>query len=31
MPLACTGGQQYKLQGRAVAVLRIRAQQEEAP
>jgi glycogen operon protein len=31
MPLACTGGQQYELQGRAMAVLRIRAQQEEAP
>ena len=30
MPLAGTGGQQYKLQGRAMAVLRIRAQQEEA-
>jgi glycogen operon protein len=31
MPLACTGGQQYKLQGRAMAVLRIIAPQEEAP
>ena len=31
MPLACTGGQQYKLQGRAMTVLRIIAQQEEAP
>jgi isoamylase len=31
MLLACTGGQQYKLQGRAMAVLRIIAQEEEAP
>jgi hypothetical protein len=31
MPLECTGGQQYKLQGRAMAVLRTKAQQEEAP
>ena len=31
MPLTCAGGQQYQLQGRAMAVLRIRAQQEEAP
>ena len=31
IPLTCTGGQQYTLQGRAMAVLRIRAQQEEAP
>ena len=31
VPLTCTGGQQYTLQGRAMAVLRIRAQQEEAP
>ena len=31
MPLACTGGQQYKLRGRAMAVLRTMAQQEEAP
>jgi len=30
-PLVCTGGQQYELQGRAMAVLRIRAQPEEAP
>jgi glycogen operon protein len=29
--LTCTDGQQYTLQGRAMAVLRIRAQQEEAP
>jgi glycogen operon protein len=31
LPLTCTGGQQYELQGRATAVLRIKAQQEEAP
>jgi hypothetical protein len=31
MPLACTGGQQYKLQGRALAVLRSMVQQEAAP
>ncbi len=31
MPLAGTGEQQYKLQGRAMAVLRVRTQQEEAP
>ena len=31
LPLACTGGQQYKLQGRAMAVLRVRTQPEEAP
>jgi glycogen operon protein len=31
MPLADTGEQQYELQGRAMAVLRIRAQREEAP
>jgi glycogen operon protein len=31
MPLACTSGQQYKLPGRAMTVLRIVAQQEEAP
>jgi isoamylase len=30
-PLTCTGGQQYQLQGRAMAVLRIKVQQEEAP
>jgi glycogen operon protein len=30
MPLAGTGGQQYKLQGRAMAVLRVRTQPEEA-
>jgi glycogen operon protein len=30
-PLTCTGGQQYELQGRAMAVLRIRTQPEEAP
>jgi isoamylase len=31
MPLMCTDGQQYQLQGRAMAVLRIRTQQEAAP
>src|SRR6266571_5083215 len=31
LPLACTGGQQYKQQGRAMAVLRVRTQPEEAP
>jgi isoamylase len=31
MPLICTDGQQYQLQGRAMAVLRIRTQQEAAP
>jgi len=31
MPLAGTDEQQYELQGRAMAVLRIKAQQEEAP
>jgi isoamylase len=31
IPLTCTDGQQYTLHGRAMAVLRIRAQQEEAP
>ena len=30
-PLMCTGGQQYELQGRAMAVLRTRTQPEEAP
>jgi glycogen operon protein len=30
-PLTCAGGQQYQLQGRSMAVLRIRPQQEEAP
>jgi isoamylase len=31
MPLTCAGGQQYQLQGRAMAVLRIKVQQEEVP
>jgi glycogen operon protein len=31
MPLEYTGGQQYELQGRATAVLRIKAQPAEAP
>jgi glycogen operon protein len=31
IPLTCTSGQQYTLQGRAMTVLRIKAQQEEAP
>jgi len=31
IPLSCTGGQQYELQGRAMTVLRSKAQQEEAP
>jgi glycogen operon protein len=31
MPLVCTGGQQYELQGRSMAVLHTRAPQEEAP
>jgi hypothetical protein len=31
MSLECAGGQQYALQGRAMAVLRIKAQPAEAP
>jgi glycogen operon protein len=31
MPLTCAGGQQYQLQGRAMAVLRIRRHQDVAP
>jgi glycogen operon protein len=31
LPVVCTGGQQYELQGRAMTVLRIKAQPEEAP
>jgi glycogen operon protein len=31
MPLTCAGGQQYQLQGRAMAVLRSRTQQDVAP
>jgi glycogen operon protein len=30
MPLTCSGGQEYQLQGRAMAVMRIRTPQEEA-